>query len=258
MTYVVVAILAFCAGASVSFFTLPVWVMFAINLAREGSRTDWLGFFGGVAGGLMTLVGAITAWFAVKRQVAVAREVAFAKENEIWSILKEEFVKVIRRINYVWKNIDHAIVPLSNIDRRNLRITETRISLTFLPTAEKIESLNALSKELGITQRRQLGPVFYDLNQMHRFAKRWSSEPDEDIKELTEPDMEMAFFSGEMWRLQFWFTSFRRHLTQLDPELAVILADRKKSFIEKVESDQFDEFEELWRVEEENERRQWE
>jgi hypothetical protein len=68
-TTISVAVLAFFTGVTVSFFTLPFWVVFAVNIAKDGPRTDWLGFSGSVIAGAMTLVAAIIAWFAVNRQI---------------------------------------------------------------------------------------------------------------------------------------------------------------------------------------------
>jgi hypothetical protein len=72
MTYASVSILAFCAGTAVSFFTLPLWITFAIGVANEGSRTDWLGSFATIMGSLITGSVAATAiyfaWRAVMRQ----------------------------------------------------------------------------------------------------------------------------------------------------------------------------------------------
>jgi hypothetical protein len=40
LTIFSVAVLAFFAGVTVSFFTLPFWVIFAINAAKDGPRSD--------------------------------------------------------------------------------------------------------------------------------------------------------------------------------------------------------------------------
>jgi hypothetical protein len=82
MTYTTVAILAFCAGTVVSFFTLPIWVAFMINIAKEGSRTDWLGFFGSIISAAVALTAAIVAWLAVQRQIAIQQAIA-AKQTAI-------------------------------------------------------------------------------------------------------------------------------------------------------------------------------
>jgi hypothetical protein len=72
ISYARVSILAFCAGAAVSFVTLPVWMAFVVNIAKEGSRTDWLGFIGTIFGSLVTggvaAAAIYVAWRAVMRQ----------------------------------------------------------------------------------------------------------------------------------------------------------------------------------------------
>jgi hypothetical protein len=68
ITYAGVAILAFCAGMSVSFFTLPLWVTFAINAAKGGNRTDWLGFAGSVGTAFVAAVAIFFAWKGIMRQ----------------------------------------------------------------------------------------------------------------------------------------------------------------------------------------------
>lgn len=72
ISYARVSILAFCAGTAVSFVTLPVWMAFVVNIAKEGSRTDWLGFFGTIFGSLVTggiaAAAIYVAWRGVMRQ----------------------------------------------------------------------------------------------------------------------------------------------------------------------------------------------
>ncbi len=75
ITFGAIAVLAFCAGISVSLFTLPLWVAALINLSRQGNRTDWLGFFGGLLGNIITAtvasVAIYFAWRGVKHQMRV-------------------------------------------------------------------------------------------------------------------------------------------------------------------------------------------
>lgn len=70
-----IALLAFGAGTVVSFFTLPLWVTVLINAAREGSRTDWLGFAGGLIGNVLTGVIAAAAivvtWRGIRYQLRI-------------------------------------------------------------------------------------------------------------------------------------------------------------------------------------------
>ena len=62
-------VLAFSAGTVVSFFTLPMWVTFYINVAKDGSRSDWLGFSGAIVGAFATIVAGAAAWVAVRKQL---------------------------------------------------------------------------------------------------------------------------------------------------------------------------------------------
>ncbi|WP_314945911.1 hypothetical protein [Bradyrhizobium cosmicum] len=63
-------IIGFFAGMSVSFFTLPIWIATWITFAREGSRTDWLGFIGAVVGAGATLIAGCVALFAAYKTLA--------------------------------------------------------------------------------------------------------------------------------------------------------------------------------------------
>jgi hypothetical protein len=95
IAYLTVGILAFVAGTAVSFFTLPIWVTTAINIAKEGNRSDWLGFFGNVIGAAMTLIAALVAWFAVQQQIRNTNDQLRAAER-----LREE-----ERINEATRDI---------------------------------------------------------------------------------------------------------------------------------------------------------
>ncbi|WP_316228335.1 hypothetical protein [Bradyrhizobium sp. SZCCHNR1039] len=75
-------IVAFFVGVSVSFFTLPLWVAFSINLAKEGGRADWLGFAGSTIGAFMTLVAALVAWFAIQQQIAAPEMAKHQSQQE--------------------------------------------------------------------------------------------------------------------------------------------------------------------------------
>ncbi|WP_143099416.1 hypothetical protein [Bradyrhizobium sp. cf659] len=63
-------LLGVCAGISLSFFTLPLWVVGLISFTRDGNRSDWLGFVGAMIGAIATLVAAGMALFAAYRTLA--------------------------------------------------------------------------------------------------------------------------------------------------------------------------------------------
>lgn len=73
---------------------LGTMIVVAIPIAISGGETikasDWIGFAGNVVAGVMTLIAAIVAWFAVQQQIA-------AQTNAIEQELKEARAERIRK-----------------------------------------------------------------------------------------------------------------------------------------------------------------
>src|SRR4249919_2054870 len=103
---VATAILAFAVGVSVSFFTLPLWVMFVINVAKEGSRTDWLGFTGSVIGAVVALIAAIIAWTAIQRQISAEERRAKADRVEVENLLQGEMERIAEALAAIWRVLE--------------------------------------------------------------------------------------------------------------------------------------------------------
>jgi hypothetical protein len=74
-------VLAFCVGLSSSLFLMPFWVKPFLAAAETKNPADWIGFAGNFAAGIMTLIAAIVAWFAVQRQIK-AQEQAEERASE--------------------------------------------------------------------------------------------------------------------------------------------------------------------------------
>lgn len=66
------------AGLFVLASVLALLVMIAAPVLKADTThfSDWLGFWGAIVGGSMTLLGAIAAWFAVQRQIKEQRRLA--------------------------------------------------------------------------------------------------------------------------------------------------------------------------------------
>ena len=236
--------MAFFAGTVVSFFTLPVWVTFAINVAKEGSRADWLSFAGGIFGGFVTLLAASIAWSAVQNQIAAAREVATTREREVWSVLRSDLADVIAKVNSVWKHIDRALLDTTDESLRRWRMARARASFGSLPVERQIQRLETFSKDLGAVKNRQSSMIFYDLNQMAMLAKKWPpvfySREDEDENEepdANEPEEQAEQFdASQLAVMKFWMTSFYGHLRRLDAGLAAELSERRRDDVRRWES----------------------
>ena len=117
-----IAVLAFTAGISVSFFTLPLWVTFVINAAKEGSRSDWLGFAGSVVGAGVALIAAGIAWFAVQQQIEAQRlAIEQARTAEVQKVERHQAeAKAAARI--VLTHTIHAAAAALNVRERTLEL----------------------------------------------------------------------------------------------------------------------------------------
>jgi hypothetical protein len=113
-TLAVVIILAFFAGASISFFTLPLWIAFDINLTKEGSRTDWLGFLGAAVTAFVTLAAGISAWFAIQQQIAApeeARRHSQAEAKYVGIVALAQLIHVASALRYAVQIASAANTP---------------------------------------------------------------------------------------------------------------------------------------------------
>src|SRR5690349_2834554 len=71
----------FFIGLASGLFLLPFWVQPFLTAAEKGNPSDWIGFAGSFGAGVMTLIAAIVAWFAVKGQIE-SQERAFLRARE--------------------------------------------------------------------------------------------------------------------------------------------------------------------------------
>jgi hypothetical protein len=154
------AIVAFAAGVTVSFFTLPLWVTFAINVAKEGSRTDWLGFTGSVIGAVVALIAAIIAWFAVQQQIEAQRfatEQARIGEGQKTEKQQEEAkaaakIVLIQTVHAAAAAFNVADQVLEAVDRGAVRAQITNLHHRF---GTVMQSLKATMDHFAIAQAWQ-------------------------------------------------------------------------------------------------------
>jgi hypothetical protein len=108
-------ICAFTADISVSFFTLPLWVATLQVFTREGSRSDWLGFVGGLMGNALTGTIAGLAifygWQSVQRQMRVG--IIGREEERIEKVLPglKETIGYLQDLQKVVRpNTPHSVI----------------------------------------------------------------------------------------------------------------------------------------------------
>jgi hypothetical protein len=155
-----IAVLAFAIGATCSIFSLPLWVTLAINAAKEGSRTDWLGFAGSVVGAGVALIAAIIAWFAVQQQIEAQRLESEQKRIEEAKKTERQQAEAKFAARIVLTQIVHAAAAAFNvadklleaIDRSALRAEIAHRTQTY---AQVMRSLRITMDHFAVAQAWQ-------------------------------------------------------------------------------------------------------
>jgi hypothetical protein len=213
-----IAILAFCGGTAVSFFTLPMWVIFAINVGKVGDRSDWLGFFGSIIGATMTIVAALIAWSAVDRQTKSARAIAESEKTELLALLREDLDLICRAANLVWLGANRALEgdPLEEITR--WRYTNVLTFITFLPTKADVERIAEASKGLSPLSRRRFDGIMFCLRELSRVTNAYTGAPPQGHDA-------MRFKTRMLKSMQLWFSILAREVGRFDSVLEQIFKD---------------------------------
>ncbi|BBC00117.1 hypothetical protein [Bradyrhizobium elkanii] len=151
-----VAVISFAVGLAFSFFTLPLWVTFAINLARDGGRADWLGVSGNVAGGIiggaMTLVAAVVAWRGIEHQVQKQVDLAADLLEQDRAALKAGLYAEIS--DRAARCVNDYVNPWRDWPRTRFLTTDIR---KFTPTENVV--LPAVAGKLGLLDASTLPAV---------------------------------------------------------------------------------------------------
>jgi hypothetical protein len=129
---------------------------------------DWIGFAGSVVSGVMTLLAATIAWFAVKRQIDASEAIARYRERDVLDVMKAELALPLHAINYIWQRVDLALEKAISQERRDFRFSTAMSSFDYLPGKQKIDDLRTQSKGLNpINERHFVGVLWwleYSLN----------------------------------------------------------------------------------------------
>lgn len=123
--------------------------------ANKGYRGDWLGFAGGIVGGLMTLIAAIVAWLSIERQIGITRELALLPQRRAISVANnfaQIALKQARSVDGVLEStFFNAHQPLSEVA---FSLGVARFSM---PNDQNIEDVVAILRDmpsnlLGVTR----------------------------------------------------------------------------------------------------------
>lgn len=76
ITFFAMLFTAFAIGLSSSVFLMPFWIPPFLAATKTNNPSDWIGFAGNFAAGIMTIVAAVIAWFAVQGQISAQEDIA--------------------------------------------------------------------------------------------------------------------------------------------------------------------------------------
>ena len=212
LTMTAIAALAFTAGSAVSFFTLPIWVTFAVNLAREGNRSDWIGFAGSIVGAAMTIVAALVAWWAVDRQIRITKEIAGRDRLELRSIFLQDFEQYCPAIALVWRAVNRALLIDESAAVEKARQDTVLIFLNYLPQLQQIESLNNKAHALSPLDEQRMSQIIWAYKELWRLVEPFAKTPETAIKKRV----------AYMKSMQFWLSFLASAIESFDPKFARI------------------------------------
>ena len=89
-------LITFAVGLSSGLFLLPFWIGPFISAIKNGNPSDWIGFAGNFGAGIMTLIAATVAWFAVQKQIDQANRTA---EEASRLRAQEKFIETAEKID---------------------------------------------------------------------------------------------------------------------------------------------------------------
>jgi hypothetical protein len=121
----------FLIGLSSSLFLLPFWVDPFITATQSKNPADWIGFAGNFAAGIMTLIAAIIAWFAVQTQIKAQRDIEERKETDAANMLAVSRVEAkLAAVVSVTQPI-HAAATMLFAVRKSQRATDVSEMVTW-------------------------------------------------------------------------------------------------------------------------------
>lgn len=201
---------------------IVVMIPYAIVGGDGVKASDWLGFAGNVASGAMTLVAAVTAWFAVQKQIAVQRELAALTETETWNLLRGDLQELAYRLNVFWKSVDRAMASPKDEKILDWRLNTVIEYVNELPDAQEIERFENAGPNLNVARRRRLLVLMFILKELRRKAEWFATGPHHH----RDRSDKSKWRADKLPPIQIMLTIFAKELRQFDADLAATFSER--------------------------------
>ncbi|WP_316174409.1 hypothetical protein [Bradyrhizobium sp. SZCCHNRI1073] len=153
---------------------------FAINIAKEGSRTDWLGFTGSVIGALVALIAAVIAWTAIQNQISADERRAKADRVEVDNLLQGEMERIAEALAAIWRVLEVIDRQENDDELGKLDKQQALLGITYgieqLTRSSSVNTGLLMASVLGWERRRLYEPIYKGLEQLRDLAA--ATQPD--------------------------------------------------------------------------------
>lgn len=164
---IALVVAAYFIGLASALFLLPFWVRPFLAAASGGNPADWIGFAGNFGAGIMTIVAAFAAWFAVQRQIAAQdrldqKEIERSAEQLLANQSEAKFAAVlvitqtVHAAAAVMFVMNEVVALLREVDPHSVKAREEKIGVVLRNTLRSaMRSLDAAMDHWSIPQAWQ-------------------------------------------------------------------------------------------------------
>ncbi|MBS8259031.1 hypothetical protein DYI23_02265 [Roseibium polysiphoniae] len=168
---------------SISSGLLGIVVGIIIGTAVAGGDTalrEWVGALSGWVAGGVALVGAVTAWIAINKQIEFQRDENRLVATQTLEILDRDLHEFLSELNQSWRMLEYALDcrSTSNVQRQSykLALISTRSAFQDL----KILAKSYLLENLLPAQKLLYGRIFNALDRLNDDVQLRDPDPDEE------------------------------------------------------------------------------
>jgi hypothetical protein len=149
----------------------PIW-----RAAWVAQPADWLGFFGGVVGGFMTLSAAGIAWLAVRMQIASDREIASRGHFQSMRAIKFTMRPLLEAFDILWGIFDETLSFNGTEEEKLSRTTWLQGMFFTTPPETIVDDLKKVSDGLDKDRALLFETVLLRLSNFYKLMIRYSEQ----------------------------------------------------------------------------------
>ena len=144
--------------------------------AWTAQPADWLGFFGNIIAGFMTLCAAGVAWLAVRMQIGSDREIASRGHLQAMRAIKFMLRPVLESLEVLWGIFDETLAFEGTEEEKLSRTTWLQSSLYATPPQTVLDDLKILSPNLEKDRALLFETVIFRLSNFYKTLTQYTEQ----------------------------------------------------------------------------------